>query len=249
MGSPISGPVGRVATQKRAPAVSLRNLLSMSRSTLILCVALVATAETLHGQRPTDLVNRQFSAEVTHVADGDTVDVLMPPARRIRVRLHGVDTPESNEAFSDRARTFTRVLMFGRSVTIVGKDVDSYGRLVARVTVDNVDASESIIAAGMGCTFRQYASDPVLDAAQDSARRSQRGFWAVGISQPACVAREARLQRATPRAATAVVGNVNSKVYHLLSCPNASCRNCTRRFATQTEAAAAGFKPAGDCIH
>ena len=109
-GSPISGPVGRVATQKPAPAVSLRNLLSMSRSTFILCVALVATAETLHGQRPTDLVNRQFSAEVTHVADGDTVDVLMPPARRIRVRLHGVDTPESNEAFSDRARTFTRVL-------------------------------------------------------------------------------------------------------------------------------------------
>ena len=39
--------------------------------------------------------------------------------------------------------------MSGRSVTIVGKDVDRYGRLVARVTVDNVDASESIIAAGM----------------------------------------------------------------------------------------------------
>ncbi len=215
----------------------------------MLCVALVATIETLHAQRPTDLVNRQFVAEVTHVADGDTVDVLMPPARRLRLRFHGVDTPESNEAFSDRARTFTRVLMFGRSVTVVGKDVDRYGRLVARVTVDDVDASESIIAAGLGCTFRQYARDPVLDAALDSARRSHRGFWAAGTSQPACVAREARLQRAAPRAAAAVVGNVNSKVYHLLTCPNASCKNCTRRFATQKDAAAAGFTPAGDCIH
>ena len=128
----------------------------MLRSAPLLVIVLALSIETLHAQRPTDLVNRQFSAEVTHVADGDTVDVLRPPARRIRVRLHGVDTPESNEAFSDRARTFTRVLMFGRSVT---------------------------------------------------------------------------------------------KVYHLLSCPNASCGNSTRRFATQTEAAAAGFKPAGDCIH
>jgi endonuclease YncB( thermonuclease family) len=169
----------------------------MHRSALIVC-ALISTLETLHAQRPADLVNRRFVAEVTHVADGDTVEVLIPRARKVRVRLHGVDTPESNELFSDRARVFTRVLMFGRSVTIVGKDVDRYGRLVARVTVDNVDASEAIIAAGMGCTFRQYGRDSALDAAQENARNSQRGFWARGTRQPACVAREARLQRATP---------------------------------------------------
>jgi endonuclease YncB( thermonuclease family) len=166
---------------------------------LILCIVLVSAVEALHAQRPTDLVNRRFVAEVTHVADGDTVEVRIPPAREVRVRLHAVDTPESNEPFNDRARTFTRVLMFGRSVAIVGKDVDRYGRLVARVTVDDMDASESIIAAGLGCTFRQYARDPVLDAAQDSARRAQRGFWARNTTQPACVAREARLERASPQ--------------------------------------------------
>lgn len=101
---------------------------------IILCITFVSVIETLHAQRPADLVNRRFTAEVTHVADGDTVEVLIPPARKVRVRLHGVDTPESNEPFNDRARTFTRVLMFGRSVAIVGKDVDRYGRLVARVT-------------------------------------------------------------------------------------------------------------------
>jgi endonuclease YncB( thermonuclease family) len=220
----------------------------MSKSSLIVCVALVAAIDAVHAQRPTDLVNRRFVAEVTHVADGDTVEVLVPPARKVRVRLHGVDTPESNEPFNDRARTFTRVLMFGRTVTIAGKEVDRYGRLVARVTVDDIDASESIIAAGMGCTFRQYAREAALDAAQDNARNARRGFWANGTPQPACVAREARLQRATPRTVTAVVGNVNSRVYHLPTCPNANCKNCTRRFATQNDAAAAGFKPAGDCI-
>ena len=172
--------------------------MTVSRRALI-CVAIMSVVETLQAQRPTDLVNKRFVAEVTHVADGDTVEVRIPPARRVRIRLHGVDTPETNEPFSDRARVFTRVLMFGRTVTIVGKDVDRYERLVARIAVDNVDASESIIAAGLGCTFRQFSADPALEAALANARRSQRGFWAAGVARPACVAREARAQPTRPR--------------------------------------------------
>ncbi len=156
--------------------------------------------ETAHAQRPTDLVNRRMAARVTHVADGDTIDVVIPPARRVRVRLHGVDAPESGEPFSDNALTFMRVLVFSREVNITGKDVDTYGRLVARVTVDNADASESLIAAGLGCTYRRYASDAGLEAALAGAQRAKRGFWAAGAAQPACVAREARVRvRSPPR--------------------------------------------------
>jgi micrococcal nuclease len=170
----------------------------MFRSTL-LSIALLLSIETLHAERPKDLVNTRFVAHVTHVVDGDTVDVLISPARRVRIRLHGVDTPERREPFSDRARTFTRVLMFGRSVTVVGKDVDRYDRLVARIAVNDVDASESIIAAGLGCTFRQYATEPALELALARARSSQRGFWAKGASKPACVAREANYRPAGGR--------------------------------------------------
>jgi len=168
------------------------------RSASLLSVVLALSIETLHAQRPTDLVNKHFVADVTRVADGDTVEVLMPPARKVRIRLHGVDTPEAKEPFSNQARTFTRVLMFGRRVTVVGKDVDRYDRLVARITVDNVDASESIIAAGLGCTFRQYVMDPALESALARARNSQRGFWAAGAAKPACVAREAKRTSAAP---------------------------------------------------
>ena len=166
--------------------------MNVLRSAALLSIVLALSIETLHAQRPTDLVNKTFVADVTRVADGDTVEVLIPPARKVRIRLHGVDTPEAKEPFSNQARTFTRVLMFGRRVTVVGKDVDRYDRLVARIAVDNVDASESIIAAGLGCTFRQYVTDPALESALASARNSQRGFWAAGAAKPACVAREAK---------------------------------------------------------
>jgi len=169
------------------------------RSAPLRSIILALSIETLHAQRPADLVNKTFVADVTRVADGDSVEVLIPPARKVRIRLHGVDTPEVKEPFSNQARTFTRVLMFGRRVTVVGKDVDRYDRLVARIAVDNVDASESIIAAGLGCTFRQYVTDPALESALARARSSQRGFWAGNATKPACVAREAKRTSAGPQ--------------------------------------------------
>ena len=73
---------------------------------------------TLHAQRPTDLVNKRVTAQVVGVVDGDTVDILIPPTRRLRARLHGVDTPEPGEPLSQQARIFTRVLMFSRDVQV-----------------------------------------------------------------------------------------------------------------------------------
>jgi endonuclease YncB( thermonuclease family) len=81
---------------------------NVSWRALALSIAFALSIETLHAQRPTDLVNTRFVAEVTHVIDGDTVDVLIPPARRVRIRLHGVDTPERKEPFSERARSSER---------------------------------------------------------------------------------------------------------------------------------------------
>lgn len=215
----------------------------------ILLVAAVATvcAASLLAQGPTDLVDRQVAARVVAVLDGDTVDVLIAPNRRERVRLHGIDTPEAREPYSNVARTFTRVLLLSRDVTLTGRDVDTYGRLVARIVVDGVDASEALLAEGLACTYRRYANDPALNAAVERARTARLGFWAPGAPQPACVARELAAVAADAPAG-GFVGNVNSRVYHAPSCRNASCRNCTRRFATRAEADAAGFRPAGDCL-
>ena len=171
----------------------------MPRLAVALCSVFIMLAlDTVRAQRPADLVNRRFAARVTHVADGDTMDIVIAPSRRVRVRLHGVDAPEYGEAFGNRALMFMRVLVFGRDVTVTGKDVDVYERLVARVAVDNADASESLITAGLGCTYRRYASDAALETALAGALRAKRGFWAAGAAQPACVAREARARVQSP---------------------------------------------------
>ena len=112
-------------------------------------VALAVATAALVGRGPADLVGRATTAHVVSVIDGDTVDVLIPPSRRVRVRLHGVDTPESGEPFSQQARRFTRSLVFSRDANVNGKDIDKYDRLVAQVVVDGAERSNHRRGSGL----------------------------------------------------------------------------------------------------
>jgi micrococcal nuclease len=81
---------------------------------------------------------------VTSIVDGETVQVVLPNASTPTVRLDGVDTPVRGEPFSAQATRATRVLLFTKRVAVTGTDIDSYGRLVARIRVNGVDVSEEL---------------------------------------------------------------------------------------------------------
>ena len=150
--------------------------------------------------RPQDplraLVGTSFTARVVSVVDGDTVDVVRSGVTaRVRVRLEGIDSPESGEPFSQAARTRTRVLAFAKDVRVEGRDVDRYGRLVARIIITDgsspADLSVALVAAGLACHYRFYTADPAIARAETEARAAARGFWARGASKPSCVGRNA----------------------------------------------------------
>jgi endonuclease YncB( thermonuclease family) len=228
----------------------------------LLLVALLLSAAPAAAGQPPALVGQIFDATVVRIADGDSLEIVRDGHReRLRVRLEGVDAPETGEVFSRDAEALLRRLVLDRRVRVSGRDIDRYGRLVARVAVDGRDASLELVTAGLAC--QRFAADAVLAAAEARARAGGAGFWAASAAKPQCVARSARpISPATPRgaprpaprqtpspsASTEVRANVSSGLYHRAWCPNFTCRNCTRRFASEREAQAAGFKPAGDCV-
>jgi hypothetical protein len=128
-------------------------------------------------------------------------------------------------------------------------DVDRYGRLVARVTSEGKDLSLELVSAGLAAHYTVFSFDPKLEEGQRQAQQARRGMWKDGV--PASATRASGSSPAPRAVATPTsqfVGNVNSRVYHARTCRNAVCKNCTRAFATQAEAQAAGFRPAGDCL-
>jgi hypothetical protein len=67
---------------------------------------------------------------------GETITIVNGTTQT-RIRLHGIDCPESGQAFGKFAKRVTSDLCFGRIVKFHPTDIDRYGRAVAIVYLEN----------------------------------------------------------------------------------------------------------------
>lgn len=132
---------------------------------LLFVVLPVVSAETIIGK-------------VVAIADGDTITVLRDETP-IKVRLHGVDTPEKGQDFGTAAKNFTGDQCFGETVTVVVTDTDRYGRKVGLVVLeDGRVLNHELVAAGLAHWYADYAPhDGTLRRLQDEAMAAKRGLW------------------------------------------------------------------------
>ena len=120
----------------------------------------------------------EFMGKVVGVTDGDTISVLRD-GKAVKIRLDGIDCPERGADFSSKATKFTSALVFGKNVEVRGKENDRYGRLVARIVVDDQDVSVALVQAGLAWHYLKYSSDPVLSRAEATAKAAEIGVWAL----------------------------------------------------------------------
>ena len=126
----------------------------------------------------------QFSGEVVGISDGDTITVLRDRTP-IRVRLHGIDCPESGQDFGSRAKAFTSGLAFGRVVQVVPRGQDRYGRVVADVVLpDGRSLNEELVRAGLAWRYRKYAPDDGALARLEAEARAAKSASSVQRTRP-----------------------------------------------------------------
>jgi micrococcal nuclease len=128
-------------------------------------------------------------AKVQRVSDGDTF-VATVKGRRERIRVIGVDTPESvdpnrpDEPFGEEAADFAKHFLHGATVRLAG-DVeprDRYGRMLAYVWLDDGTFWNALLAAEGYA--QQLTIPPNVTYASlfrrlvAEARRNDRGLWA-----------------------------------------------------------------------
>lgn len=122
------------------------------------------------------------------VVDGDTIVVA-----EVRVRIFGIDAPESRQSctagdghdyFCGRvAASALAEKIAGRPVTCRPRTTDRYGRTVA-VCFDagDEDLGAWMVRAGVAIAYRKYSTAYVDD--EDTARRARRGLWAGEFVEP-----------------------------------------------------------------
>jgi len=117
------------------------------------------------------------------VADGDTITVLSAGRKSERIRLAGIDAPESKQAFGGVAKRNLSALVFGAEVSVEYAKRDRYGRIVGRVLRDGRDAGLAQIEAGLAWHYARYAPEQAraerdtYAGAERAARAARRGLW------------------------------------------------------------------------
>ncbi len=125
-----------------------------------------------------------FEALVTAVFDGDTLVASRPTGGTVTVRVAGIDAPEIRQAQGNASREHLAEFVCGRSVIITASKVDPFGRLVAIVEVDGVDAGLRQLRAGQAWHFARYAHEQppaqrlAYQQAQALALAKSMGLWA-----------------------------------------------------------------------
>jgi micrococcal nuclease len=166
---------------------------------------------------------------------------------QVKIRLHGIDAPENGQDFGSRAKQATSELAFGKTVTILPRDTDRYGRTVADVDLpDGRSLNHELVSQGMAWWYREYAPDDrELARLEAGAKAARRGLWSVSGAVPPWDYREGVGLPVTAGA----VGNRNSRVYHRPNCASIARMSEKNRvtFASRAEAEKAGYRKAGDC--
>ncbi len=122
------------------------------------------------------VVNCQIAIGVVlSVQDGDSFHLLTPDSI-YNVRLYGIDCPEINQHYGEKARDFLSKYM-ADTVTIMKKDIDKYRRTVAEVYYRDSLINLKLVEIGLAWHYKKYSSDSILALAETSARDHFIGIW------------------------------------------------------------------------
>jgi endonuclease YncB( thermonuclease family) len=121
--------------------------------------------------------------------DGDTLRI-----GEARVRLDGIDAPESDQPCTTKTRpimTFAcgssaagklRALTDGAVVRCVANGTDKYGRTLATCYAGDTDVGRAMVRAGWALAYRRYSARYGLEEA--AARLEELGLWATEFDNP-----------------------------------------------------------------
>jgi endonuclease YncB( thermonuclease family) len=138
-------------------------------------------APTINPDSPAQLVDptaKVISGQVVSITDGDTLFVLDENKTQHKIRLDGIDTPETGQAFGTKAKQALGDKVFQKSVRVEWKERGRYKRIIGTIYLDDRNINREMVEEGWAWHYKQYSDDDDLAAAEIRAKTAGRGLWA-----------------------------------------------------------------------
>lgn len=136
---------------------------------------------------------RTIEGTVTRVSDGDSIQVTDQLGTKVKVRLYGIDAPETakgkklGQPHGEESFQALRQKVDRQGVRLDVMDIDKYRRLVSVVLIGNRDINYEMLAEGHAWAYRKYLKGPLAKsyiAAEEQAKNSRKGLWRQGGAEP-----------------------------------------------------------------
>lgn len=138
---------------------------------------------------------RTVIGTVTKVSDGDSIQIKTPEQTKIKVRLYGIDAPETpkvnnrmgqvnkpGQPYGEESWKALSDKLLGKFVKVDIIEFDKYKRSVCMVWLDDRNINLEMVREGFAEAFIEYLKKPYKAEflkVEREARAAKRGIWSL----------------------------------------------------------------------
>ncbi len=167
----------------------------MKRNAVIYFSLLVSLLGILIAAPDSQAVIRTVTGTVTKVSDGDSIHLTTPEQTKLKVRLHGIDAPETpkinhrtgqiikpGQPYGGESWKALKSKIMGKQVKLEILDIDKYKRMVGMIWLDDRNINMEMVREGYAEAFVEYLKPPyrtMFLEAEEEAKSARRGIWSL----------------------------------------------------------------------
>jgi endonuclease YncB( thermonuclease family) len=138
---------------------------------------------------------RTVTGTVTKVSDGDTIQITTPDQTKLKVRLFGIDAPETpkinrrtghinkpGQPYGEESWKTLEIKIMRKQVRLDIIDIDRYKRMVGIIWLDNRNINLEMVSEGYAEAYVEYLKAPYRSKfinAEQEARTARKGIWSL----------------------------------------------------------------------
>ena len=173
--------------------VLMRTRTFSTKTFVALFLAVLLAAFTITA--PSHAAVRTVNGTVTKVSDGDTIQITTPEQTKLKVRLYGIDAPETpkvkqrtgavskpGQPHGDESWKALESKIKGQQVKLDIIDIDKYRRMVGMIWLDDRNINLEMVREGYAEAFIEYLKPPYRAeflTAEREAKSAGRGIWSL----------------------------------------------------------------------
>ena len=142
---------------------------------LLFCMLVLFALQIVHFYK-NDFGDKEISAKVLRVIDGDTIEFLNNQENKIyKLRLFGIDAPESKQSYGKESKEYLENLIQKREVKILVKNKDKYQRLVGIIFLEDKDINKELVRVGLAHSYKDFSLKYL--SSEHYAKTNKLGLW------------------------------------------------------------------------